>query len=292
MDPEPSWNSARSDKFQGASRARSQPSPRPDSTMCAGKGTSVGMRFLGKYPVSNISNIALIAAFVAWLAEQTAGNWVSHVLGERAVEMPWGWITLVLLAFCLGIQAKRFDDRVSPIQEWARRRAMFVRSLDCRKQNTSAGFAYFIDLEFLQDARNIVISVDVYRSENSFTNPWSWRRWRHVTPLKREDCNRGGKESLKLIELRPQLDPPKLPNAFQPNQLTGWKTVEDCRRNEGGRFRVRLSVDAAGRKPFIAEWLFLWREKELYPMPLEVPSYEGNDSSEFKEEECVLWAIK
>jgi hypothetical protein len=156
-----------------------------------------------------------------------------------------------------------------------------VRLLDTKHKIQKTDIVYEAGLEFLQDARNVALTVETFIAEMSFSG-FKWKRLRLVTGH-RTDRNCGDIEQIHLLELRIRQEPQ---NALQYLLTPTKKSILDDRR---ARLKIRVSVTAAGQSPYVEERLFLWKNDEVFPMPLITPSVEQGDSIDFEEGPCVLW---
>jgi hypothetical protein len=236
------------------------------------------MRRFARHVFTNLSGFAAVLSYCA-------DRWFSDWLTRNSIEMSWGWLSIALLAIWIGAQIRQFENGDHWLQQNLAKRRQFVTVTMSRKQTTPQGFAYLVDLTFTRHVENVVVKVEVFQSRIlGWGEAWVWRRLHRTTPLERTDCNKGDTESAMLVELRPVLDPPHM-NALDPSP-------SDMRSKEGGYFKAKVTVTAHGFEPCVSEQVFLWRSKEIFPMPLDLPTSEDGDASDYKEEECILWAIK
>lgn len=214
-------------------------------------------------------------------------------------NLNWFAILAAIVAFWFGGQVTSWINNRHWLQDWLRLRGLFITAPAIRKQKDNNSLAYIADLDFTRHVRNVTGTVEVYRAEiKGFSGDWSWRRLSEASLLKRADCNKGYRESFKLLELMaaPPAQPPSPPPAPTPPQglnsliqMLNAPPAPQPKAVQKGRYKARLIVTAAGYEPSVHEWTFLWVEDDIYPMPLEVPNHEGQDSSAFKGGDCQLW---
>ena len=201
--------------------------------------------------------------------------------------MPFAWIAGIAFFIWLGMQVRQVEYGDHAIQRWLARRRAFVDIALPRKQGDNDCFEYLADLVFARHVTNVAVKVEVYRAYvMGWGDRWVWQRLCHTSPIKRVTCNKGDRESVKLIALKPKSEVVETPNAFKPNSLLPRST------NERGMFLAKVTVTAHGLEPISVSAAFLWRAKELLPLPPKMPTHEEGDANEFCEKECILWVTK
>jgi hypothetical protein len=146
----------------------------------------------------------------------------------------------------------------------------FVSVSRTQRRSVDGKRAYFADLRFVCDAEQVNFTVEVFQTgKPGSRNQDSTRRWSFDSPLQRDFCPAGSRESIALVEFWSRhSDTPERRQTL----LNGREALPRGRGDEQfceAWFTVRLKITALREEPFMLELLFHLTEDDLSLIPPE-----------------------